>query len=261
MSRAWSWSAKPRSQDAVHAGPRHLVVADGATPLDPALAPRTSDFVASLVDALSPTPGTLLTDVHHALTRAQRECGTHGVTSTLSVVCWNAATVAVAVIADSPVIVETITGIDVITDEAFTTRESWLLEQSRRRDISDLQRRERAARNTADGRWVVSDWSDPAEIVAHLHTVRYPRREVTRVAVCSDGMSAAVDTFGLLTWRGLLEVAEGGGVDKLLGELETLEASDPEANEFPRLSVRDDRSLARARLRTDIPTGHGWSCR
>lgn len=70
-------------------------------------------------------------------------------------------------------------------------------------------------------------------------------------------MSAAVDTFGLLTWRGLLEVAEGGGVDKLLMELGTLEAADPEASEFPRLSVRDDRSLARARLHTDTATGHG----
>ena len=250
MSRAWSWSAKPRSQDAVHAGSRHLTVADGATPLDPALAPRTSDFVTSLVDALSPTPGTLRTDVRHALARAQRECGTHGVTATLSVACWDAATVAVAVIADSPVIVETSTGIDVITDEAFTARESWLLEQSRRGDISGLQLRERATRNTADGRWVVSDWTDPAEIVTHLHTVRYPRREVTRIAVCSDGMSAAVDTFGLLTWRGLLDVAEEDGVEKLLGQLEQMEAADPQAIEFPRLSPRDDRSLAWARLTT-----------
>ena len=169
-------------------------------------------------------------------------------TATLSVACWDAATVAVAVIADSPVIVETSTGIDVITDEAFTARESWLLEQSRRGDISGLQLRERATRNTADGRWVVSDWTDLAEIVSHLHTVRYPRRQVTRIAVCSDGMSAAVDTFGLLTWRGLLDVAEEDGVEKLLGQLEQREAADPQATEYPRLSPRDDRSLAWARL-------------
>lgn len=93
--------------------------------------------------------------------------------------------------------------------------------------------------NREPGYWVVA-----TEPVAARHALNgsVPDADVRRVALCTDGFSRLVDTFGAYPfWRDLLDrVGSDEDLGALVRELRVLEAADPETLRHPRWTVSDD---------------------
>lgn len=95
---------------------------------------------------------------------------------------------------------------------------------------------------------MVSDGTGPEALLPHLWVEEFPRAGVHRAAVASNRAVALVDTFTVTDWPRLLDVAEHLGFAGLATELFHAELADPDRSRHPRLSYRDDDSLAFARL-------------
>lgn len=261
----WTRSVKPHNEDAVATGTGFLLVADGATSLggDPEMNYRTATFTDVLVAEVAAqledgqvTAGAL----ECGLQRAQEICGSHGVTSTLSLACWLDGAVELALIGDSPVVLETDTGMEMVVDPAFESREKIVLGRvlsqvaagagfpAAYAGVAAEQHGNRDTRNTGEGMWVVSDYTDAARVVEHMHTATRPDDDLVRLAVMTDGASAAVDTFHALNFAELLYLHENDGLVALFEDLDARELADPERSRYPRLSYRDDATLALARF-------------
>ncbi|MCX7444167.1 PP2C family serine/threonine-protein phosphatase [Corynebacterium sp. P7003] len=256
-----SW--KPRNQDAVIATGRMITAIDGCSPISSAdgSAERVSDFAATFAENLAAAvsdPDDVRGEIATALRTTQNRCGDHGVTATLALAVWDAENLAVAVIGDSPVVIELAgehTAV-IITDPAYDGHEDAAL--TRVREALDqglpasraytsarpLLAADRAARNTRGGRWIISDFT-PAEDIAARITVRtFPTGSVSRVSACTDGMSRIVELLGALTYPELFDRVQAGAGDELVSIIDELEDDDPEGARLPRFSRRDDMSAA-----------------
>ena len=113
-----------------------------------------------------------------------------------------------------------------------------------------MKRAEIAQRNRPGGYWTAA--ADPAA-ADHALAGEVPLRELTRVALLSDGAARAVDPFGLTDWAGVLDLLGADGPDALLARVRAAERTDPDATRWPRTKVSDD---ATAVLCHDL-LGHG----
>ncbi|MCC8244257.1 protein phosphatase 2C domain-containing protein [Saccharothrix luteola] len=215
---------------------------------------RLPNAVVLLDGATSPTPRerdggwhsrhlaaelTHLTDDHDLadqLARAiARLAATHGLTpgdspsSTVAITRWTDTAVDVLVLADSPVVVFTDTGVEVVADNR-------LRDQRGRVDrITDWRNREH-------GWWVAE--ADPA--AAH-EAVRasWPRDRVRAVLMATDGVSCGVDDYGLFAdWRTVLRITSENGPEAVLDEIRAAEEGDADRTKWPRPKVHDDQALA-----------------
>lgn len=262
MPLMWTRSFKEHSEDAGWESLGIVVVLDGATPLDrsPAMNLATHRLAADVAKELgrrSPAPGHLREAAVAAIAGAQRG---FGATATLSCAVWDDHHLELLTIADSALLIRTAAGVEVIRDPAFEGREEAAL-QSVLRDIGagrtpeeayaairSNERRGRAARNTADGLWVVSDSHDPQEVIAHAHHEIRPVTGVLEMAAVTDGILAVVDTFGLTDWDRLLAAARDNRIGELMAQADRLEEQDPARVRYPRFSPRDDATIAFATL-------------
>ncbi len=60
----------------------------------------------------------------------------------------------------------------------------------------------------------------------------------------SDGASAAVDTYKVTDWAGLLEVLSGEGPSSLLASIREIESHDVSMTEYARIKGSDDATVA-----------------
>lgn len=215
---------------------------------------RLSNAVVLLDGATSPTPRerdggwhsrhlaaelTHLTDDHDLadqLARAiARLAATHGLTpgdspsSTVAITRWTDTAVDVLVLADSPVVVFTDTGVEVVAD-------------NRLRDLRGRVDRITDWRNREHGWWVAE--ADPA--AAH-EAVRasWPRDRVRAVLMATDGVSCGVDDYGLFAdWRTVLRITSENGPEAVLDEIRAAEEGDADRTKWPRPKVHDDQALA-----------------
>lgn len=185
---------------------------------------------------------------------------THGGTpsSTVAVVRLGEKTLEALVLADSPVVVETRTGVAVLTDH----RVDELFQEERENVLSappgpekvtrlaELVQAQRQVRNTPEGYWIAGSNPDAA---AHALSQSWPLEETRRFAAMSDGVSCLVETYEQTSWSGLLDLADQG-VDSVLDRVRQVEASDPEGIRWPRYKPGDDAALAYSRLVQGLPT-------
>ncbi|MCF0095388.1 hypothetical protein [Micromonospora sp. MH99] len=78
----------------------------------------------------------------------------------------------------------------------------------------------RARRNSPGGFWVAKD--NP-RVVDEAITGSCPTDEVTVAALLSNGASRLVDTLGLTSWAGLLQLAETAGPGEVIGRVREAE--------------------------------------
>ncbi|EHR48780.1 hypothetical protein SacmaDRAFT_0479 [Saccharomonospora marina XMU15] len=153
--------------------------------------------------------------------------------STVAMLRWSTRTVDALVLADSPVVVFTPSGPDVLSDTRLTRlRDSGVLRT--RADVNRL-------RNASGGFWVAE--ADPTAAEQALRR-SWPREQVEAVLLATDGVSVGVDTYGVLDWPGMLALAREQGTAGVLDTVRAAELSDPHGKRWPRVKRHDDQALA-----------------
>lgn len=157
------------------------------------------------------------------------------------------------VLSDALAILNTLDGIQVITDDrvesvASPARQAALQEpigsRAHRSAMNDLVAAQRPLRNHPDGYWVAS--SDPSA-AEHALTGSLSRSYLTSAALLSDGASRLVDVFEQVTWRDALALLDGHGPMQLIQQVRDAEHTDPDGRRWPRYKKSDDATILHVR--------------
>jgi hypothetical protein len=107
--------------------------------------------------------------------------------------------------------------------------------------LAELVSTQTRTRNRTDGWWVAA-----AEPEAALHAVvnTYPRHDVRRLAIFSDGATRPVDQMGLHSWPQYLDLLDKVGPAQLINHVREIERADPQGTRYPRTKRHDDATLA-----------------
>jgi hypothetical protein len=154
------------------------------------------------------------------------------------------------VLSDSVLILETRTGLQVVTDHRGdqVARRFRLRRDALERGTPEYERAARefedilgSLRNRPGGFWVAG--TDPGAAAQAL-TGSVARAETSAAALLSDGATRLVDRFGLASWDELLETLRGGGPRELLRQVRRAEESDPDGMRWRRGKIFDDATAA-----------------
>jgi hypothetical protein len=225
------------TEDRVVLLPNAVVLLDGAT----SPTPRERDggwHSRHLAAELTRLDGDLADDLAAAIARLADRYGLvpgDSPSSTVSITRWTDTAVDVLVLADSPVVVFTDTGVEVVAD-------------NRLRDLRGEVDRITDWRNREHGWWVAE-----AEPAAAHRAVRasWPRERVRTVLMATDGVSCGVDDYGLFAdWQSVLDITSEKGPEAVLDEIRAAEEGDAERTKWRRAKVHDDQALAVIRFTT-----------
>ncbi|MCX5226288.1 protein phosphatase 2C domain-containing protein [Streptomyces sp. NBC_00233] len=109
---------------------------------------------------------------------------------------------------------------------------------SERRQLhSLLVHAERALRNRPGGYWVAA--ADARAAQAALSGA-YPREEVARAALLTDGAARLTDAFALTDWTGCLDILKDEGPESLIRRVREVELTDASMTHWPRSKPHDD---------------------
>ena len=136
--------------------------------------------------------------------------------STALIVRMRAEQLEYLVLGDSPLLLNTPTGIQVITDERSAGLPSYTPESVR------------SHRNQPHGFWIASTRPEAAY---QAITDSFPMKEVSELALLSDGASRYVERLGLGTWEDLFNVLKTQGPTALISQVRQ-----GEKNQLPPLS-------------------------
>lgn len=251
------------TEDRVVLLPNAVVLADGATSLRPG--ERSGGWYAekltrALADGLVARPVADLGDVlGDAISRVAVEHGLvpgESPSSTVAMLRWTADRVDVLVLADSPVVVFTDTGAEVLADDRLASLPRPASYRTRLREgdgfgdghVAALRAsgaRTRTLRNTPGGFWVAE--ADP-EAARQACRADWPRRDLRAALLASDGVSCGVDDYHLFDWPGVLEVADREGAAGVLARVRAAESADPDGRRWPRPKRHDDQALVLLRF-------------
>lgn len=170
--------------------------------------------------------------------------------STVAVVRVGADQVEALVLADSPVVVDTPLGPDVLTDRSVDTvvpeeraaalqAPTGTSEKASR--MATLVRAQRLVRNTDNGYWIAGSHPEAAN---HALERTWRRQDVNRFAAMSDGVSCLVDLYEGASWQELLTLAEARGPESVIDRVRKIESMDPEGVLWPRYKAGDDAAIA-----------------
>lgn len=256
----WTRSSKDTNLDAVDIGQHSIIVADGAAPVDKSVTPADAGALpVGLVRELAyvAAPGRLMDAVAGSVDAARALCSCPGATTTLTVAAWDDDVVEVALLGDSPAVVEFTSGEVVeLVDPNWQPREQRLLGMVEQRvaqgethpeaysAVYELVRAEKKTRNTGQGVWIVHSDTPGRDVTPYMSVHRFDRRDVRTVAVLSDGAAGLVSTFGVLDRDEVLH-GDASTLDWAWGKADRAQKADPHRKQFPRLSDRDDCSLSR----------------
>lgn len=231
---------KPRpTEDHVVVLEHAVVLLDGATSSRPDL-PTGGWYAGLLADelagALRAKPDgdlrLLLADAIAAVASAHELRVGSSPSSTVAMLRWTGERVDALVLADSPVVAFGAGGADPLADDRLVhLRRARLLNTT-----ADVQ----ALRNKPDGFWVAE--ADPGA-AAHALTRSWPRASLDAVLLASDGVSVAIDDYGLFDWLHVLSTARERGLLSVLDEVRSAEAADPDGARWPRPKRHDDQAL------------------
>lgn len=174
--------------------------------------------------------------------------------STASLVRWDATTLDVLVLGDSPVVVALADGgVAVVEDRRLEPVGAQVRARYRRHLaegngfgagldalVAQVQEVERTLRNRDGGFWVAGAVPEAA---AQAVRRSWPVADVAAVAVMSDGVSAAVTDYGTLDWPGLVHRVRTEGAAAVVDAVHAAELTDPDGRRWPRTKRHDDKAL------------------
>jgi hypothetical protein len=151
------------------------------------------------------------------------------------------------VLCDSPLVVDRAGRIEVISDDRLARTMARQRPPATGADDPAARFRravavQRSWMNRTSGYWVAA--ADPAaayQSVAGSLPLTGPGR-VRRAALLSDGATRAVEPFGLLDWRGLLDLLSSDGPGELIRRVREAERADGDCRRYPRGKRHDDAS-------------------
>jgi hypothetical protein len=108
--------------------------------------------------------------------------------------------------------------------------------------LAALVRTQTVTRNRDDGWWVAA--AEP-EAACHAVINSYPRTDVRRLAIFSDGATRPVDQMSVYTWSEYLDLLDKVGPAGLIGQVRSIEEADPDGIHHPRTKRHDDATLAK----------------
>jgi hypothetical protein len=245
------------SQDRTVLLPAAVAVLDGASAPDPA--DRDGGWYADqlagqLADRL-PGPydlGTVLADSIAAVASEHRLVPGRSPSSTVTLLRWDADSVEGLVLGDSPLVVVTAAGLDVLVDERLATvapaqRVAYHdrlaagggYDEGHRELLRALVGEQRRHRNRPDGYWI----AEAAPLAArHALTRRWPAAEVRTALLASDGVSRGIGR-AVPDWAAALALVDRHGPDALLDAVRGPERADPDGRAWPRSKPYDDQAL------------------
>ncbi|MFE7583111.1 protein phosphatase 2C domain-containing protein [Streptomyces gardneri] len=153
------------------------------------------------------------------------------------------------VLGDCTVVVEREGSVDAISDDrlalvAGEERDAMKAavpgSEQRRQLHARLVRAERALRNRPGGYWVAA--AAPQAAGAALHGA-YPRADVTRAALLTDGAARLTTIFALADWSGCLDILEEQGPKQLIEQVRDAERGDATMARWPRSKQHDDATV------------------
>lgn len=248
------------SEDRIAVLEHAVVLLDGATNLIPG---RRSGgwyaerLVTALAGVLRERPSAELTTLlAEAIDEVARRHGLepgHSPSSTVAMLRWSEFTVDALVLADSPVVLRTGDGVRVLADDrihrlprsggGYRSRlaagEGFGAEHAAA--LREGAEATEKLRNVDGGFWVAEANPDAA---ARAVTGSWPRAEVSAALLASDGVSCAVDDYGLFGWPEVFERINTDGCAALLDRIEEAELADPQGLRWPRPKRSDDKAIA-----------------
>lgn len=163
-------------------------------------------------------------------------------------------TVKYMVLGDVTVIAEVAGAVHVISDDRVSHTAAAERAEADRHPIGSAEKQaamvrmkhvELAAKNHPGGYWVAETNPSAAE---HALTGTFPRADVTRLAVATDGSARAL-AFELMTPTQLLDCLEEHGPSRLIDDVRAAEQSDPVGVRWPRNKQSDDATVVYVRFR------------
>jgi hypothetical protein len=247
------------SEDVVVVLPNAVVLLDGATSLDPAV-PAGGWYAARLAGELAGRltgyPSTDLADLLAAAIKAVARdhdlVPGRAPSSTVAVLRWTDETVEGLVLADSPIVVFTDAGPDVLADERLTRvprgsayRDRLAAGAGYGEDHLVALRSAAATvgrlRNQEGGFWVAE--ADP-DAAYYAERRSWRRADVRAALMASDGVSCGVDTYRVFPdWATVRELAAQHGAEAVLDAVRAAERGDPDGTRWPRAKPHDDQAL------------------
>ncbi|MGW2397188.1 protein phosphatase 2C domain-containing protein [Kitasatospora sp. NPDC001664] len=266
------------SEDRILATPSDdaFVVLDGVSTLSDDR-PRGGWYADTLgkliVDRLAAGSGAELTEVlHDAISAITREYAlTPGASpaATVSVVRLGDTVVEAAVLGDSPVVM---IGHDGTARTLTDTRLAELVET--RPQATEYRRRLAAGSgfdtrhhqllvelrdaqmgwiNRPGGYWVAEAVPEAGRQAV---TATWPRAEIAQILAATDGVSSAVDGYGLYSWTELAAACRADGPQAVVDAVHRAEEQDAEARAWARYKQSDDKALAHLDLAPGVtPAG------
>ena len=237
--------------------PRAVAVLDGASAPDPAerdggwYADQLAGQLASRLEGPYDL-GTVLADAIAAVTSEHRLVPGRSPSSTVTLLRWDAEQVEALVLGDSPLVVVTAAGIEVLVDERLAAvapaqRVAYHdrlaagggYDDGHRDLLRALVGEQRRHRNRPDGYWIAE--AAPAA-AGHALTRRWPAAEVRAALLVSDGVSRGVGR-AVPDWAAALDLVDRHGPDALLDAVRAPERADPDGRAWPRAKAYDDQAL------------------
>lgn len=235
-----------------------VAVLDGASAPDPA--DRDGGWYAGVLAAeLADRLGrphdlaTVLGDSIAAVTSAYRLVPGSAPSSTVTLLRWDTETVEGLVLGDSPLVVWTDRGPEVLVDERLETvapaqRVAYHdrlaagggYDAAHRELLRALVGEQRRHRNRAGGYWIAE--ATPAAARQAL-TRTWPAARVRTALLASDGVSRGIGR-AVPDWSAALALVTAGGPQALLDAVRAPEHADPHGRRWPRSKPHDDQALA-----------------
>ncbi|MEU0877842.1 protein phosphatase 2C domain-containing protein [Lentzea sp. NPDC005914] len=217
------------TEDRIRVLPNAVVVLDGVTsrtrPPDRNggwYATRLADELARLINAADPLEDLLSQAIRNLVEEHDLVPG-DSPSATAAIVRWTDETIDALVLCDTPVV-------------AFG-QTTHVVEDTRLEDLRadpDILR----WKNKPGGYWV----AEAEPVAAHQAvTASWPRAEIRKVIVATDGVSCGVSEYGLFSWEDLAQMPLG----EVLDQIRAAEVDDSEHKRWPRYKTHDDQAIAR----------------
>ncbi|MEY9839570.1 protein phosphatase 2C domain-containing protein [Streptacidiphilus sp. EB103A] len=160
------------------------------------------------------------------------------------------------VLGDSPVVTQDLSGVvHAVTDSrlhalvgqqaAFKEYQERLrsgggFDAGHRRLLQDLRAHQMQWVNREGGYWIAEAIPEAGR---HAVVHSWDRNQLGAVLVATDGVSCAVDEYGMFTWESLAEACRSHGPASVVDSVHQEEAQDPNAVLYPRYKPHDDKAL------------------
>lgn len=217
------------TEDRIRVLPNAVVVLDGVTSRTRPpnrnggwYATQLADELARLINDTDPLKDLLAQAITNLVAQHDLVPG-DSPSATAAIVRWTDETIDALVLCDTPVV-------------AFG-QTTHVLEDTRLEDLRpdpDIL----AWKNKPGGYWV----AEAEPVAAHQAlTASWPRAEIRKVIVATDGVSCGVSKYGLFSWEELEELPLG----EVLDRIREAERGDSEHKRWPRYKTHDDQAIAR----------------